>query len=270
MGMRIWHQSMTVLDVLPAYRERIQAHAKKIVHADTEVVVHGLAIDTYPSDYPGGGITFNALFSMHSLQWLGSVWSAQAQGFDGFAVCTTIDPLLREMRSMVDIPVVGCAETCYLATHSLGERFGLLLFNERLAPAYRLQMAQYRMEDRCAGILPTGLSFEDVMTGFDSPGKVIDQFRKTAQQLVDAGAHAIIPGEMPLNLLLASEGIQRFQDVPVIDSLGLTLKMTEAQVELRRSTGLAPSRRGWANARPDPQRMADVMRYYGLSKFMHD
>ena len=44
MGMRIWHQSMTVLDVLPAYRERIQAHAKKIVHADTEVVVHGLAM----------------------------------------------------------------------------------------------------------------------------------------------------------------------------------------------------------------------------------
>lgn len=72
MGMRIWHQSMTVLDVLPAYRERIQAHAKKIVHADTEVVVHGLAIDTYPSDYPGGDITFNALFSIHSLQWLGS------------------------------------------------------------------------------------------------------------------------------------------------------------------------------------------------------
>ena len=47
-------------------------------------------------------------------------------------------------------------------------------------------------------------------------------------------------------------------------------KMTEAQVELRRSTGLAPSRRGWANARPDPQRMEDVMRYYGLSQFMHD
>jgi allantoin racemase len=46
------------------------------------------------------------------------------------------------------------------------------------------------------------LSFEDVMTGFDRPGKVVDQFRKTAQQLVDAGAHAIIPGEMPLNLLL--------------------------------------------------------------------
>ena len=118
--------------------------------------------------------------------------------------------------------------------------------------------------------MPTGLSFEDEMTGFDNPGKVIDQFRKTAQLIIDAGAHAIIPGEMPLNLLLASEGIQRFQDVPVIDSLGLTLKMTEAQVELRRSTGLSPSRRGWAHARPDPQRMADVMRYYGLSKFMHD
>ena len=67
MGMRIWHQSMTVLDVLPAYRARIQAHAKKIVHADTEVVVHGLAIDTYPSDYPGGDITFNGAVNSDNL-----------------------------------------------------------------------------------------------------------------------------------------------------------------------------------------------------------
>lgn len=266
--MRLWHQSMTVLEDLPAYKERIQHHARKVLRADTEVVLHGLARDTYPSNYPGDDISYGSLFAMHSLQWMAYAWKAQRDGFDGFAMCTMADPMLREIRSIVDIPVVGCAETCFLTVQTLGRRFGMLLFIERMEALYEEMLRAHGLAERCVGVLPVGFGFRDVLQGFDQPGPLLDRFRAAARKLIDAGAEVIIPAEVPLNLLLASEGLHRIDDVAVIDSLGLTLKMTETAVDLRRTTGLAPSRRGWRNASPRPERVEQVLRYYGLSRFM--
>ncbi len=50
--MRIWHQSLTVIEDLPAYADRIRQHIATIVRPDTEVVLHGLLPGTYPANYP--------------------------------------------------------------------------------------------------------------------------------------------------------------------------------------------------------------------------
>jgi Asp/Glu/hydantoin racemase len=267
-AMRIWHQSMTVLEDLPAYRARIEAHARKVLRPDTEVVLHGLAPDTYPGDYPGDDIAYSLLFRLHAQQWLGNAWKAQKEGYDGFAMCTMVDPLLREIRTLVDLPVVGCAESCFLTAPMFGERFGMLLFIDRMAPLYRDIVRSYGLAERCVGIVPVGFGFRDVLDAFGNPGPLIDRFRAAARKLIDAGADVIIPGEIPMNLLMASEGVNRVDDAPVIDSLGLTLKMTETLVELRRSTGLAPSRRGFYGAAPRAERAEQVLRYYGLGRFL--
>lgn len=266
--MRLWHQSMTVLEDLPVYKARIEQHARKVLRPDTELVAHGLARDTYPADYPGDDISYTALYRMHTQQWLAYAWKAQQAGYDGFAMCTMLDPLLREVRSIVDIPVVGCAETSLLLAPMFGERFGMLLFIDRMAPVYRDLVCSYGMAERCVGIVPVGFGFRDVLNAFGNPGPLIDRFRAAARKLIDAGADVIIPAEIPMNVLMASEGVQRIDDALVMDSLGLTLKMTETMVELRRSTGLAPSRRGWAGAAPRAQRVEEVLRYYGLGRFM--
>lgn len=127
--MRIWHQSMTVLDNLPGYEERLLSHSKKVLLPSTEVVMHGLRKDTYSSAYPGVDIAHRALFTLHSMQWFGFVWHAEQEGFDGFAVCTTIDPFLNELKTLVNTPVVGCAEATFLTIPTLGEKFGLVLLN---------------------------------------------------------------------------------------------------------------------------------------------
>jgi allantoin racemase len=266
--MRIWHQSMTVLEDLPAYKALIEQHARKVLRADTEVVPHGLAKDTYPGDYPGDDISYAALYELHSQQWLAYAWRAQKEGYDAFAMCTMLDPLLREVRTMVDLPVVGCAESCFLLAPMFGPRFGMLLFIDRLVPVYQDLVRAYGMSDRCVGILPVGFKFRDVLDNFHNPGTIIDRFRTAARRLIDAGADVIIPGEIPLNLLMASQGVNRVDDAMVMDSLGLTLKMTETLTELRKSTGMAPSRRGFAGAAPRPERLEQVLRYYGLGKFM--
>jgi allantoin racemase len=84
-----------------------------------------------------------------------------------------------------------------------------------------------------------------------------------ARALIADGADVIVPGEIPLNVLLASEGIRRVDDVPLIDSLAVTLKTTEMMVDLRVTTGLAPSRRGWRHAAPRRERVEEVLAFYG-------
>ena len=82
------------------------------------------------------------------------------------------------------------------------------------------------------------------------------------------GVDVIVPGEMPLNVLLASKGVTHVDDVPIIDGLAVTLKLTEAFVDLRRTVGLKQSRHGWMSAAPDRARVHEVLAFYGLGKLL--
>jgi hypothetical protein len=48
----------------------------------------------------------------------------------------------------------------------------------------------------------------------------------------------------------------------VIDSLAATIKMAETSVDLRRTCGLAPSRKGYFRSRPPAKRIDELMRFY--------
>ena len=56
--MRIWHQSFTVLQDLPAYVQVLKERIAAVVRPDTEVVLHGQIPGTYSSDYPGTDLAY--------------------------------------------------------------------------------------------------------------------------------------------------------------------------------------------------------------------
>lgn len=260
--MRIWHQSFTVLEDLPAYAERIRQHVRRVVRADTEVDIHGLAPGTYPANYPGDDLAYEFLFGMHAQQWVFNALQAARTGYDAYAMCTLVDPMLDEIRTLVDVPVVATGEISFHTAAMMGPRFGVLAFIEALVPRYWDQVRRCGLAERCAAIRGVGFGFQETLEAFESPGQLIDKFRVAARALIADGADVIIPGEVPLNLLLASEGVCRVDDVPLIDGLGLTVKMAETMADLKASTGLAPTRRGWHNAAPRPERVAQVTDFY--------
>lgn len=267
--MRIWHQSFTAVSDLPAYGDRLRRHIDKVVRPGTEVVLHGMLPGTYPGDYPGDDLGHAFLFAMHSGQWAVHALRAEREGFDAFAMCTLPDPMLREIRTIVDMPVVGAGETCFHLARMVGASFGLFLFNHRMAPRYLSQMREQGLADACTGIWPLAFTFHEVMEGAaGEPGRVIDSFKASARRMIEAGAEAIIPGEIPLNVLLASEGVHEVDGVAVIDSLGATLKMAEMMVELKAATGFSATRRGWYHAAPKPERVREVLDFYGLGRFL--
>ena len=263
--MRIWHQSFTVLEDLPAYAETLRKHIAKIARPDTEVVMHGQRKGTYPADYPGDDLAYSYLYWMHGNQWVAGAIKAQQQGFDAYAMCTMPNPMIREIRTLVDIPVTGYGESSALVACQLGQRFGVMTFIEQLVPLYTDRIRSYGLSERCAGVGYTGFGFRDVLAGYSEPGPLIERFQSAARAMIKStGADVLIGGSMPLSVLLASHGVSRVDNVPVVDGLAATIKMAEMMVDLRRSSGLAPARNGYFTEMPPRERVKELVEFCGM------
>jgi Asp/Glu/hydantoin racemase len=266
MAIRIWHQSFTVLSDLPAYEAALRTHFRRVARADTELVLHGMRAGTYETEYPGLDIRHHVVQHLHTGQFLAAAVAAEEQGFDAFAIMSIPDVGLLEARALVDIPVVGYGESAMLTACMLGSRFGIMTFIEDLPELIAANAERYGLGSRCAASRPAGFTFQDVLAGFDRPGPLIERFEAAARGLIREGADVIIPGEAPLNVLLASNGVCRVDDCPVLDCIGATVKMAESLVDLRRTSGLQSSRKGYFRRRPPSKRIAELLSFYGLTK----
>lgn len=264
--MRIWHQSFTVLEELPPYTERIRAHAKKLLAPGNEMVLHGQIPGTFPTNYPGNDVSQNLLFHLHGIQWMLAALQAEEQGYDAYLICTVPDPMLWEIRGLLNIPVVGYGESAYQLACRLGRKFGVLKFIDKMKAYTEDQVARYGLSSRFVGSITGQNTFHDIQGGFDKPGPVIDRFREDARKLIAMGADAIVCGGMPLDILMATEGVNRVDDVPIIDGLAASVKATEMMVDLARNAGMTPCRKGYYGAGPSRERLDQVLKFYGLDR----
>jgi hypothetical protein len=92
----------------------MRRHLTKVLRGDTDVVFRGQLDGAYPGNYPGNDIAYSALYSMHGNQWVAAGRAAHRDGFDAYAMCTLPNPMLRELRTLLDIPLIG-----------LGRRLGI-------------------------------------------------------------------------------------------------------------------------------------------------
>ena len=263
MSMRIWHQSFTVLQDLGAYDDALKAHFKRVARPDTEIVMHGMRAGTYRTNYPGNDIRHAGLQHLHSIQFIQAALAAERAGFDAYAISTLPDPGLREIRSMLRIPVVGYGEAAMLTSCLLGARFAVMVFISELTDLIAANAEKYGLASRFAGASDVGFRFNDVLEGFARPGPLIDRFVQTARQCIARGAEVLIPGEAPLCVLLASQGISSVDGAPVVDSLSCWIKQAEMLVDLKRQSGVERCQRGYFNEPPARERIDELMTFYG-------
>jgi allantoin racemase len=270
MALRIWHQSFTVLGDLPAYVDALRERIGQVVAPGTEVVLHGQIANTYPSEYPGTDLAYNFLYRLHELQWAAAAREAERQGFDAMVLASIPSPMIRELRTLVEIPVVGYGETAFNLAGLYGRRAGMLFFNTSRRDFWLEQMRQWGVAERFAGIAAAGVSFDDVVGAHVDPQRrqaVVETIVRHGERFVqESSADVIIPGEMPMNLLLAKANVHQIGGATVMDGIATCFKMAETLVGLRRVAGMSPSRRGYFHAKPDPERVDQVLRFYGLDE----
>jgi Asp/Glu/hydantoin racemase len=265
-AMRLWHQSFTVLGNLPAYNDALAAHFRNVARPDTEIVLHGLDPATYRTRYPGNDIRYAHLLNLHGQQFVTSSLDAEAEGFDGYMLMTLPEPYLEDIRSLVAIPTVGYGESAMLTAMMMGERIGVLIFITAIGPRILRNAQRLGIRDRFAGCFAAGFGFDDVLDAFEDPDEVIEKFHAAARKAIAAGVEAIIPGEAPLCVLLARNGVENIDGVPIVDALAATIKMAESLVDLRRSTGLRPCRNGHYREEPPRERLDELHEFYGIGR----
>lgn len=265
MGIRIWHQSFTVLDNLPAYAAALHQHFSKVARPDTEVVMHGMHPQTYRTNYPGNDIRYAYFQYLHGQQFVLGGIAAEEQGYDAYAIMSIPEPALRETRSVIDIPAVGYGESSMLTARMLGERMGVLLFIEEMAPLIEENAARVGLAGHFGGVRYVGFGFNDVLKAYEDPQSLLERFHAAARAMIQDGVDVIIPGEAPLCALLARNGVIRVDNVPVVDALAATIKMAETMVDLRRTCGMSPARRGYFLEKPPRDRVKELIALYGMS-----
>lgn len=264
--MKIWHQSFTVLDDVPHYRDALATHVQACASPSTEVHLHGMAPGTYPSDYPGTHIAYRYLSRLHGEQFITAAIRAQDEGYDAFLIATIPDTGYEDIRTLIDIPVVAFGQTSVLVAATLGDRVGVVNFIGDLVPQLRHNFRGYGLDGIVGPIVQIEEGFQDVLHAYSDPAPLLAAFTTAARTAIRDGANVIVPGEGPLNVFLARHGITRVDDVPVIDSLGTCVVFAELRVNLHRRSGLVPARVGFNHAQPPPDAVAATRAWYGVDR----
>jgi allantoin racemase len=265
MTMRIWHQSMTVLEEYGFYAQTLGRHARASVAQDTEVVLHGLRAGTYGGLAPAEVLKYPYPYHVILNQALENCFQAQSEGFDAVALASYSEPFLREARSLVDIPVASLAESTLLVGCSMAKYLGLVSITPEVVRMTWDVIHKHGLERRVSGIytLDPPLAELGLAAAFREPAAFIAAFEQTATRAIEDGADLIIPAEGIFAELLWANDIRRVGGVSVMDSLGTLFMYSELLVNLRRRSGLEVGRR-WEYSRPAPDVLQRVRETAGL------
>jgi allantoin racemase len=155
---RIWYQSFVHPVEQAPYMQRLQALLDSVAAPGVRFEVHGLD----PPDH-----AFHPLTEFRcAAQVIGHALEAEKAGYDAFVIGHFQEPGLIEIRSSVDIPVIGLGEANLLAALSLGYRLGLVTIDPIFIPWHDRQVRLHGLGERVIGTTALKMSLPAFMKAF--------------------------------------------------------------------------------------------------------
>jgi allantoin racemase len=254
---RILWQSSTVISGLPDYEKAIYEHGQKVLSHDFVLTVRGLSKG-------GSQIHFMAFDFLNNAQLFQAVEQAVKEGYEAVALGCFLDPILDELREVMDIPVLGLGEAAMLTACMLGKRFSVVTYtSENNTKRFRELIHKYGLSERAAPSTHFSISRAEIGSGFANPAPVVEGFKKAAIEAIRLGAEVILPGCGILNLILRTAGISQVENATVLDVSGTLMKMAEMMVTLNNVSGVKISRIGYYKS-PPKETYDEVRKIYGL------
>jgi allantoin racemase len=125
----------------------------------------------------------------------------------------------------------------------LGDRFGLIIYHEKLLAFNRAIIRRYGMEDRIVGFGVSGFDLPDITANRE---KVVENFLAEGKKLVAQGAEVIIPmGITQCPVHIKPDFVQEQLGVPVVEGIGAPVRVAAMLASL----GLKQSRVRWPKSK---------------------
>ncbi|MDY6834798.1 MAG: aspartate/glutamate racemase family protein [Chloroflexota bacterium] len=170
---------------------------------------------------------------------------AEQEGYDAVVIHCFLDPGVREAKSVLNIPVIGPAESSLLAACTYGQKFGIVTISEPLGVKQMETMIRdYGLQDRAIHkpVRPISMPWPEwLRKGTDEAiEEVLPDIIEKAKDCVDDGADVVVIGCTMLGPICTLAGISKIpdMDVPILDCLSVALKTAETVVDFNTSLGL--------------------------------
>lgn len=233
--MKIWYQmggTYRYGEFYADFAARLEKRVSEIVRADTAVYITGLPkMDDILAES-----RFCEFY--HNNQIINNALRAEKEGYDAFVIAFPMDGALKEVREILNIPVIGIFQTACLTASMLGYRFTCVTGSDHLSERYRQMADSYGFGDR---YLPNNYVIDfggrqGQYHNYDKGDSFKETFTELGRQAIRDGASVLIPlsnGVLSQAYAcgLTKEGID---GVPVLDCVALALKTAEAMVDLQK------------------------------------
>jgi len=225
---KIWFQGATDRIAMAPYLSRLEPHLQAILD-------------------PGFSFTFNTVTppatTTHAITefrmaraFIKNAVRAEQEGYSAIAISHFQDAGLAEVKSVVDIPVLGLGETSLLHACTLGRKLGLITINPVFIPWHEDQVIRYGLERRVVGVRAVNAKVSDFMNAFanaDALAALTVLWEREVRALLEAGADVIVPaGGLPM-LMFGTEQGASFEGAPIVNGITVMAKAAEAAIKLR-------------------------------------
>src|SRR5437660_12010514 len=236
---KIWFQGATDRVHMAPYISKVEAHLKSILDPDFSATFH----TTTPPATTTHAVTEYRI----GRNLIKHAVDAEKQGYAAMAITHFQDAGLAEVKSVVDIPVLGLGETTLFHSLTLRRKLGLVTINPVFIPWHEDQVIRYGLQQRDVGVRAVPATVADFIDSFasdDAKKKLAPKWERECRILLDAGADVIVPaGGLPM-MLFGSERGANIDGAPIVNGVTLIAKMAELAVRMREQSGMfAVSRR---------------------------
>ena len=231
---KIWFQGATDRVHMAPYISKVEAHLKSILEPDFSATFH---TTTPPATTTHAVTEFRIARNL-----IRNAVEAERQGYAAMAITHFQDAGLAEVKSVVDIPVLGLGETTLFHALTLGRKLGLVTINPVFIPWHEDQVIRYGIQSRVVGVRAVQATIADFIDSFasdDAKKKLAPKWERECRILLDAGADVIVPaGGLPMMLFGAERGAN-IDGAPIVNGVTLIAKSAELAIKLREIGGMA-------------------------------
>ena len=195
---------------------------------------------------------------------------AEKEGYDAAVIGCFFDPGLHQAREVVDIPIIGVAESSMLVACLMGRNFGIVTLTEpKLHPGFEAAIKILGLQDRAVPNPVRGISMsmaELYGEGMRNPRLIADAVLEKARELVADGAEVIVVGNTAISPPCTVSGLTKVEeaDAPILDCVAVGIKAAEMIVDMKNKLGLPSVSRAGIYALADRTTVDKVRARFGL------